>query len=146
MIRTARLISFLLLMFVMASLLTGCGATLADVAKLEQYEMGDDAIPSVTSVVGERSVSSVKSSINNGVTTKEYTYSSDSVYDDLLAYIVKLMDEGWLVTKDIDLNVVPSSGELGRESVEEGQIVLLTFTYDDDGYVITVTKGIGTIE
>ena len=134
------------LLMVIAMMLTGCGAVLADAAKLAQYELGDDPIPSITSVVGEREVTGVESSTNNGIVNKQYMYSSASVYDDLLTYVQKLMDSGWLVTQDIDLDVVPGSGQLGKGSIEEGQILLISFSYDESGYIIEVTKGKGTIE
>ncbi|OQA48665.1 MAG: hypothetical protein BWY46_01269 [Firmicutes bacterium ADurb.Bin300] len=140
-----RRILFMPLCLLYVLIFTGCGV-LAEAGKLEQYEMGKDVIPSITSVVGERAVTGVKTSIDGGVATKQYSYTSDSVYDDLLAYITKLMDEGWLVTQDIDLNVVPGSGELGKESSEEGKILLVSFSYDESGYEIKISKGEGTIE
>jgi hypothetical protein len=133
------------LLLILATLLTGCGALKA-ASKLEEYKIGDDRIPSITSQVGERDVTGVQSSTKNGIMTQEYTYASSSVYDDLLAYVSFLMDNGWLVTEDIDLNVVPGSGELGRKASEEGQIILLFFSYEDDEYTIRLTKGKGTIE
>ncbi len=126
--------------------LTGCGAALKEAAKLGEYEAGDDRIPSITSVVGEREVTDVEISTKNGVVTKQYTYISTSVYDDLLAYVNRLMQDDWLVTRDIDLNVVPGSGELGKNSVDEGQIVLLSFSYEEGGYTVQIVKGKGTIE
>lgn len=134
------------LLMVLTMMLTGCGAALKDAANLTNYELRDDLIPSITSVVGERKVTGVESSIDNGAVTKQYTYSSASVYDDLWAYVQKLMDDGWLVTQDIDLNVIPGSGQLGKVSNEEGQILLVSFTYDDSGYIIKLIRGNGTIE
>ena len=125
--------------------LTGCAA-LTNASKLAEYEMSGDMVPSITSVVGEREVTGVNTSIDNGVATKEYTYVSSTVYDDLWAYVQKLMNDGWLVTQDIDLSIVPGSGQLGMHSMEEGQILLLTFSYDDAGYVIQIVKGEGTLE
>jgi len=133
-------------LLMLAFILTGCGAVLEEAAKLSEYEAGDDRIPSITSVVGEREVTGVESSVKNGIVSKQYTYVSNSVYDDLLAYVSALMEDGWLVTKDIDLKVVPGSGELGKKSSEEGQIVLLSFAYEDSKYTINITKGKGTIE
>lgn len=133
-----------LLVFTLA--LTGCGAALADAAKLSEYEIDGESIPSITSVVGEREVKGVESSTNNGVKSTQYTYVSDTVYDDLWAYVQKLMDDGWLVTQDIDLSVVPGSGQLGRNASEEGKILLLSFAYEDGKYAIKVTKAEGTIE
>ena len=139
------IVSFLLvLVFVLA--LSGCGAALEDAAKLDEYDMGGDRIPSVTSVVGEREVTNVSSETNNEVKSIQYTYVSDTVYDDLWAYVQKLMDDGWLVTQDIDLNVVPGSGQLGMESKDDGEILLVSFAYEDDQYAIKITKSKGTID
>jgi hypothetical protein len=126
--------------------LAGCGAVLTDAAKLQEYDVSGDTIPSITSVVGEREVTGVESSTSNGVKSTQYTYVSDTVYDDLWAYVQQLMDDGWLVTKAIDLAVVPGSGELAAKSADEGKIVLLSFSYDDAGYIIKITKGKGTLE
>ena len=141
------LFTSVLVILALMLMLSGCGAAMKEAAALNEYEMGEDSIPSITSIVGEREVTSVGSSVNNGVSSKDYTYKSDTVYDDLLAYVTALMDQGWLVTKDIDLNVVPGSGELGMKSaVDEGQIILLSFTYDESEYVIKIIKGEGTLE
>ena len=138
--------AYLIVLLTFALAFAGCSA-LKEAASLEAYDMaGGDEVPSITSVVGEREVTGVKSSVSGGVTTKEYTYVSDTVYDDLLAYVRALMDEGWLVTQDIDLGVVPGSGELATHSIEEGQVVLVDFTYDEAGYVIKIIKGKGTLE
>ncbi len=125
--------------------LTGCGATLANAGKLTEYEMSGDKIPSITSVVGEREVTGVNTATDNGVKTKQYTYVSATVYDDLWAYVQRLMGDGWLVTQDIDLAVIPGTGQLGTHSIEEGQILLVSFSYDSTGYIIELTKGKGTI-
>ncbi|MFA5523749.1 MAG: hypothetical protein WDA24_05265 [Tissierellales bacterium] len=143
---TKKVCCMMSLFMVIAMMLTGCGAVLTDASNLTQYELGDDLIPSITSVVGERKVTGVESSIENGVVTKQYTYSSTSVYDDLWTYVQELMNDGWLVTQDIDLNVIPGSGQLGKGSIEEGQILLVSFSYEESSYTIKLVKGKGTIE
>ncbi|MGI6175669.1 MAG: hypothetical protein ACOYJC_05840 [Christensenellales bacterium] len=143
--RVYRIVSVCMVLgFVLA--LAGCRAALEDAAKLSEYEIGGESVPSINSVAGEREVIGVESSTSNGVPSKQYTYASASVYDDLWAYVQKLMDEGWLVTQDINLKTVPGSGQLGRPALEEGQILLLSFTYEDGKYAIKVTKAKGTIE
>jgi hypothetical protein len=134
-----------LLVFALVPALAGCGV-LSNAAELEQYEIGEDVIPSINSIVGEREVTGVESSTDNGVKVKQYTYASTSVFDDLLQFVTRLREEGWLVTQDIDLEVVPGAGELGKNSVDEGQIVLVDFSYDESGYTIKISKGEGTIE
>lgn len=63
-----------------------------------------------------------------------------------MAYVQKLMGDDWLVTEDIDLKVVPGTGQLGKKASEEGQILLLSFAYEDGKYAIKITKTKGTIE
>lgn len=141
-------LSFLsvLLILALTLALSGCGAALKEAATLSEYEVDDENIPSITSFVGEREVTGVESGTSNGVASKQYTYVSDTVYDDLLAYVTALMDQGWLVTQDIDLNVVPGSGELGKKSTEDGKILLVSFSYQESEYVIKIVKGEGTLE
>lgn len=55
-----------LLVLVFALALTVCGAALKNATKMSEYEIGGESIPSITSVVGEREVTGVESSINNG--------------------------------------------------------------------------------
>ena len=42
---------------------------------------------------------------------------------------------GW-VTEDIDLKVVPCSGQLGKKTSEESYILLLSFAYEEGKYAI----------
>ncbi len=133
------------LLLALALMCTGCGSLLADAGKLAEYELSGDRIPSVTSVAGVREVTSVNTATENGAITKTYAYVSDSVFDDLWAYVQFLMDEGWLVTEDIELSTVPGTGQLGKTSSDEGKILLVSFSYDEGSYVIEVKKTTGTI-
>ncbi len=144
--KQARHIISVLLVSALLLVCAGCGAALKEAAKLEAYELGSESVPSITAVVGEREVTGVESSTNNGIASRQYTYASASVYDDLWAYVQALMDDGWLVTQDIDLKTVPGSGQLGKKSAEDGQILLVSFSYEDAQYAIKVTKAKGTIE
>ena len=81
--KTTILSMSVVLILVLALALSGCGAALKEAAKLNEYEVGDDNIPSITSVVGEREVTGIESSVDNGISSKKYTYKSATVYDDL---------------------------------------------------------------
>ncbi len=144
--KTTILSMSVVLILVLALALSGCGAALKEAAKLNEYEVGDDNIPSITSVVGEREVTGIESSVDNGISSKKYTYKSTTVYDDLLSYVTALMDQGWRVTKDIDLKIVPGSGELGKKSADDGEILLVSFSYEESEYVIKIIKAKGTLE
>ena len=109
-------------------------------ANADEYSLGNDTIKSVKAVVEKRDVTSVSSSTSNGVSTKEITYK------DLLTYTQYLRSEGgFVLTKDMNLNVSPSTVQLGKESVESGKIILLTISYDSLGYTISIQKGAGTL-
>lgn len=115
-------------------------------ANADEYSLGNDTIKSVKAVVEKRDVTSVSSSTSNGVSTKEITYKSNTVYQDLLTYTQYLRSEGgFVLTKDMNLNVSPSTVQLGKESVESGKIILLTISYDSLGYTISIQKGAGTL-
>jgi hypothetical protein len=135
-----------LLVLMLALALPGCGATLADAAKLSEYEIGDETAPSISSVVGERQVTGVNTETNNGVVSVQYTYKSDSVTDDLIAYLSRLSEDGWLVTQDYDLTVAPGTAQLGKASSEEGKILILSVAYEDGVYAVKLSKLDGTIE
>lgn len=138
-----RIIVIIGLLLISALALTGCGAA----AQIQEYEMDDDTIPSINSVVGERTVVGVETSISNGVPSKQYTYSSTSVFDDVFAYIKVLVEqEGWLIIKDYNLNVTPGSAQFGKQSNEEGKILILTIDYEDTEYVVKIMKTEGTLE
>ncbi len=115
-------------------------------ANAEEYTMGDDVIRSVTAVVGERKVTSTSTKVGDGVQTKAMHYQSESTRQDLNAYVQYLMgDGGFILTKDMDLNEIPATVQMGKASVEEGQILLLTIDYDVFGYTITIQKGKGSL-
>jgi len=139
--------AFILLILSFVLILSGCGAALDEAAALSEYEVGGDLIPSITAVVGQREVTGVESQTSNGIPSRQYTYASDVVFEDLFAYVSMLREgEGWLVTEAYDLAQVPGTAQLGRESKDDGQILLLSIAYEDAKYAIKITKLEGTIE
>ena len=108
--------------------------------------MGDDTISSIKSVVEKRKVTSVYTGIKNGITTKTVEYKSDSVQDDLIKYVEYLRtDAGFSLIKEMDLSVVPSTVQLAKESVDEGQVIIIIIDYTLNGYTIKLTKGERTL-
>ncbi|MDR3084678.1 MAG: hypothetical protein LBU47_00010 [Christensenellaceae bacterium] len=134
-----------MLLAAFALALTGCGA-LEDAAALQSYDFGEDIVPSVNSVVGERKVTGVSTGTSNGGQYKEYQYESATVSEDLIAYVIQgLIPGGWIATVDFNLNVVPGSGQIAIESEDEGKILLMDLSYENGGYTIRVTKIVGTL-
>ena len=136
---------FVAVILVSACLLSGC-SVLSNAAKLQEYDFDSDKIPTVNSVVGERQVTYVSTSISNGNDMKEYTYQSDSVFDDLLQYTQYLRENGWIVSVSYDLNNMPGSAQLGKQSADSGKILLLTIDYKSGEYTVTIIKGEGTLQ
>ena len=126
-------------------MLAGCGL-FNNAKKLEAYEFGADSVPTINSVVGERKVYGVSSGKGTGGTYKEYSYESETVTEDLIAYLIEgLLENNWYALADFDLNSLPGTAQLAAESEDSGQIIIMDVTYEQDGYTIKLTKGEGTL-
>lgn len=115
-------------------------------ANAEEYKLENDTIKSIKAIVEKRQVVSVSTKTSNGITTKTIEYKSDNVQDDLLKYTEYLRnEEGFSLTKDMDLSVIPSTVELGKNSNDTGNLIMMTIDYNSFGYTITIQKGEGTL-
>ena len=123
------------------------------VDKIEYYELGDDKIPSVVMVVGDRFCPEKGSSLVNGATvyTAEYTTDENDqaqAASDVYAYITYLMEnEGFLNL--IAFDNLPYEGgielSLAKTSVDWGKIIVLNIDYGYGGYTFEFWKGEGTL-
>jgi len=105
---------------------------------IQDYILGEDVIKSVATIVGKRDVTDTSISTQNNGTTRTVTYQSSTVHDDLIAYTQYLRtDGGFVVLGDGDFV------ELGKPSVEQGHIIIMTINYDYHEYTITIQKGVG---
>lgn len=115
-------------------------------ANADEYKLGNDTIKSIKSVVEKRQVTSVSTKTSNAITTKKIEYKSDTVQNDLLKYTQYLRNEGgFVLTKDMDLSVTPSTVELGKTSNDSGKLIMMTIDYNSFGYTIIIQKGEGTL-
>lgn len=140
-------LKILLIIFVIG-LIGGIIAFMAtgNTANAEEYKLGNDTIKSIKAIVEKRQVVSVSTKTSNGITTKTIEYKSDNVQDDLLKYTEYLRnEEGFSLTKDMDLSVIPSTVELGKISNDTGNLIMMTIDYNSFGYTITIQKGEGTL-
>lgn len=120
--------------------------TVGNAANAEEYTMGGDTIKSIKAVVEKREVTSISTEISNGVHTKTVHYQSDSVQDDLVQYVQYLREEaGFHLTKEMDLTQFPSTVQMGKESEDPGEILILTIDYDQFGYTLILQKGKGNL-
>lgn len=116
-------------------------SSLNKVKKADYYSLGKDQVPTIKLVVGERKISSVSSSISNGVTTKTYDYSSDSSYEDIESYVTYLVEKAGYRTAT--LAGAEGITHYGINSVEEGKIILIKADVNPFGYTIEIVKGVG---
>lgn len=115
-------------------------------ANTEEYTIGSDTIKSVKAVVEKRTVTSVSTSIKDGVTTKTVHYKSDSVQEDLIQYVQYLrQDAEFQLIADMNLAQIPATVQMAKDSKDPGNILYLAIDYDMFGYTITLQKGEGSL-
>jgi len=115
-------------------------------AEAYYFKLGGDHIPTVRLAVGEiRKVTLSQSGVSDGAQYKQYTYKTDSVFDDLLAYSDYLRDSGWYVT--MGYNLYNDSGEMqfAIDSVDSGMIVVISVAFTQTKYTVKMTKLEGSI-
>jgi len=135
------LLSFVFTVVLFSFLLSACESGDTDPSTLKAYNFDRDKVPSITSVVGERTVTDVESQGENEVPSKQYTYQSDSVSDDLLQYTQLLQEKGWMTAGGgYDLEELPGTAQFVKESVDDGQILIIYIDYGESEYSIEVTK------
>jgi len=118
-------------------------------ADKDYFDIGTDQVPSVKLVLGEdRDISSVNSSKSGGVETIIIKYKVDENQNrEMEKYANALMDEyGFINTTAYNFSGTTGSGfQFAKESSEEGVIVLVDIDYDESGYILTLTRGVGTL-
>ena len=135
-------IAILSLILIATLLLSACG----NAAKLTEYDFGADKIPSVNAVIGEeRKVIGVSTGTSNGTQYKEYTYATDSMFEDLAPYLTSLIESGWIPIVDYNLNDGTGKAQLAIESADAGKILIITVKFEAKKYEIRVEKGTGTL-
>jgi hypothetical protein len=116
-------------------------------AKSNKYKIGKDTVPSIKAVLDTRKVTRVSANTFNGITKKTYTYSNvENVEQDLIKYVTTLrQDNGFLTTKDFNLDTPSGTLELGKDSSESGKIILMDIQWDMGTYMISIRLGKGTL-
>lgn len=139
--KTLKSIAGILIITVFAACFAGCGKTDPVI------KVGNDEIPTLYSVVGERKVTGVSKGIENGVHYAEKTYPSSEVsIDDIEAYVNALQDEYHFVITMMEDSGTSVHSQLGNESVDEGKIIIIDINYDSsDDTTIQYQVMVGTL-
>lgn len=120
--------------------------TLKNIANADQYKLGNDTVTSIKAVVDKRKITSISTESSTYVQSKSITYKSNSVLEDLEKYISHLTKkDGFTLLKNIDSSQVSSVIQLGKNSRDPKQIIVITITYDSFGYTVTLQKGEGSL-
>jgi len=113
---------------------------------LQTYDFGADKMPSLNSVVGDRKVTGVSSSSNtNGTQQKKYTYETQSSGEDWIEYHNALKAAGFFVTETQEVNDLKGSIQYGCVSADEGKIILINLSWDNNQISVELIKVVGTI-
>ncbi len=112
-----------------------------------QYQLDKEFVPSITSIVGNRSVKDTKTEKKDNNIKKTYKYVNISnVTADLTNYITYLTETlEFINTTTYDLTESSGTIKLGNESKSEGYVILITITYNSNSYTITIEKKLGTL-
>ncbi len=109
------------------------------VIKAEQYVFGTDALGSIPTVVGARERTMKETGSGLGYEDQDYTYQSDTVRGDLIAYIDYLGEMGFTVVQGASL-AEPGKGELSGPSKDAGYMLRVYLDWWVDGYHIKISK------
>ena len=108
----------------------------------KEITFGDEDIPTIYAVVGERKVISVGSGITDKFSYTKVTYDEDVISnDDVAEYVSHLKDEEDFVVTENESNLL----QLAKESEEEGELLLVNIMKENDSTVIEYRKGEGTL-
>lgn len=140
--KSLKSIAFLAVIVMIASVFAGCGGTDPVI------KVGNDEVPSLYSVVGERKITGTSSNVENGVRNAQKTYQSGAVTrEDIESYFTALREtHGYIVTMDTEENGTAIRAQLAKESVDAGKIVVVDIDFDSAGStVLSYTVGEGTL-
>lgn len=104
---------------------------------------GKDQIPTISFVLGDRSLVGISTEISHDVEAKTYEYKSESIMEDIDRYMNYLRDEEGFVALQIgdsDDDVI-----FAKESVDSGKIIVVQPYTSKEGYKIIFGKGGGEI-
>lgn len=131
---------FVFLLLVVTLLIAGCASSTAP-----KVEVGGEVLPSLYSVVGEKKITGTSKGISMGLAEVELTYHGVSL-EELNSYIEFLVSDGYMITQEASATGNGQSYQVGKEASKEGNIILISFYFEDGGAtIINYAVGTGTI-
>jgi hypothetical protein len=111
---------------------------------LYAYEVDDESVPSIDSVVGFREITNSGAGITEGKPYVQVFYKTSSLQADLQAYVNFLIDNGWVVTR-MEGDASGGTFQLASESSETGKLLMVTIEFTADSYSILMHKTSATL-
>ncbi|MDR2687182.1 MAG: zinc ribbon domain-containing protein [Oscillospiraceae bacterium] len=113
----------------------------------DYFFIGPDKVPTVNKAVGYRKSPSSATSTWMGAINIQVDYLSDSPGEDTYNYVLYLQDnDGFVCLADVDTFATPEGEAIfGRNSVEAGQRLIMTVTWDSGGYNVHLQRAEGEI-
>lgn len=105
---------------------------------------GDDHIPTINFVIGDRELVGISNKTINGATGKTYEYKSEMPNEDLEIYMGYLMEKEDF--KVLNIGAADDQMTFAKESVNDGEIIIVQPYISEDGYKIMYGKGEGKIQ
>lgn len=115
-----------------------------NIQNADVYTMGEDKIPSIKTVIGERKVKNIATTKNIGMTTKIYSFLSESTESDMYEYTKYLVEQSDYVI--MKLGQQEEKIAYAKNSLESGSIIVITVDYTPFDFTITLQKGEGTLD
>ncbi len=111
------------------------------------YTIGNEKIPTITAIVGQRKIDYIKSNEKKNIETKIIKYKNiKNANSDVQNYVSELIDnQNFINTTDINLNADTGNIKLAKQSSDKDKIILLTIDYKKESYTIKIQKGLGSI-
>ncbi|MCL1855113.1 MAG: hypothetical protein FWF86_05210 [Clostridia bacterium] len=140
------LIIVLAIVLLVGVLFLVASASMNNAKKLQAYSFDGDQIPSFNSVVGERKVTGVGSaSSTGGIRKKDYTYETQSRDADVNAYTAALQEAGFIIAGTKDGGAFKGGIQFGIASADEGKIITLDLSWDNNKVTVELAKMEGTV-
>lgn len=110
--------------------------TLSKESKRLEVKMDNESVVSLYSIVGDKKLVNYSDGYEtDGTRIKKYTYKTSLVSrDDILTYIAKLKELGYVYTEKTNMDVK----EFGKKSDKDDTSILINITYDSSGKYVYI--------
>lgn len=108
--------------------------------------MSGDIIPSVTKVIGHRTVNSYSTETSDGVSKKSITCTTSDSSEDVKNYMMFLAkNEGFKFLDNYNFGVPAGKVRLAKESRDKDMILVVSIDHSPGEFTVSIFKAEGTL-